>query len=256
MRKILFFCFIVAAVAAWCLPPAATARRPLTIDIGSGQAKVSFLKGPVLRASGGGQAWQPLSAKSLLLAGDQVQTGPQAKLEIVLPDASVVRFADNTRFILVRAEGGEAKTRSVKVQVAVGRTWANVTKAVGARGNFELACQNAVAGVRGTVYRMNVEQDKSALVRVYEGQVAVTGKAKEAKPAQGVGRPQKIAGPKSVPGPRKVTPEQWTFIIKSMQQIQIRSDGTTDKPRDFTTKEDRDAWVDWNTERDGVIAVP
>jgi hypothetical protein len=65
-----------------------------------------------------------------------------------------------------------------------------------------------------------------------------------------IGPPKKIAGPTSIPGPKKVKMEEWVVIIKSMQQISIAADGTAAKPRDFTEKEDRDEWVDWNKARD------
>jgi ferric-dicitrate binding protein FerR (iron transport regulator) len=231
------------------------AKRIMELKIGRGEAKVNLLQGSVKVLLASTKKWRTLKAGDVLKAGDQVSTGSRAKLELFLPDYSTVRFAGNSHFKVVKIDSGsETQPRNIKFHMAVGKTWANVSKAVGRRGQFELQCENAVAGVRGTVYRVNVEEDKSALVKVYDGEVHVSGGGPAEEPPKMIGPPHKIAGPKPVPGPTKVTMEEWVVIIKAMQQIRIASDGTAEKPRDFTEQEDRDEWVDWNKERDKELA--
>lgn len=233
-----------------------TGKRPTTLRIEAGETEVTLIEGfaQVMRAET--KNWISLKRGDSLGDGDQVHTGINSRMELMLPDNSILRFADNTRFRIVRIDvSEESKKRNVRIDIALGRTWANVSKMLGVRSDIELSCENAVTGVRGTVYRMNVYDDKSALVRVYDGNVFVTGKVGEKKEIpEEVTHPYKIAGPHKVSGPRKVTVEEWTYIIRSMQQIRIRSDGWAEKPRTFTDKEDMNEWVDWNKKRDVAVS--
>jgi hypothetical protein len=226
------------------------AARVATVTIGKGEAHVTSLTGSAEVFEKG--VWAPLHVNDALGEGDHVRTGAGARMELLLGDKSRVRFAGDSEFKVSRLEGsGELPTpQDVKLHVVLGKAWSNITQSLGVRGKFELSCDQAVAGVRGTVYRMNVEEDRSALIRVYDGTVYVSGGEQPVTTPSPIGPPTKISGPKPIPGPHKVSREEWTVIIRSMQQIKIGTDGVPEKPRDFTEAEDRDEWVDWNRAMD------
>ena len=174
MKKTIFFLCIMSFVLVGS--QALAAKRIMDLKIGRGEAKVNVLEESAQILQAGKKAWRSLNMGDTLRGGDEVSTGSKARLELVLPDYSAVRFAGNSHFKVLQVDsGGDTVPRNMKFHVAVGRTWANVSKAVGKKGQFELRSENAVAGVRGTIYRMNVEKDKSALVRVYDGTVHVSG---------------------------------------------------------------------------------
>ena len=173
MRKIIIIALCHLAVILWA--QSGEAARAMTVKIGRGEVAVAHLEGSAQVSSEGKEGIRALKINDLLKKGDEVSTGPQAKLELLMPDKSQLRFADNSRFRLVQMDAGEEQGRDVKVHVNIGRAWANVSKAIAGKSNFELTCENAVAGVRGTVYRMNVNDDKSALIKVYDGTVNVAG---------------------------------------------------------------------------------
>jgi len=235
----------------FCLTPAMAAKRVMTVKMGRGEARVSALIGKARMISADKSSARPLRKNDMLRVGDEVATEAGSRLELLLPDSSRVRFDENSRFRILEVSYGEENSRNVRVNVTFGKAWANVIRAAGRKGNFELRSENAVAGVRGTIYRMNVENDQSALVKAYDGQVYVSGGGtSEGAAPVAMEAPSKIAGPQPVSGPRKVTMEEWTVIITAMQEIRIKADGTQGKPCDFTMDEDRNEWVDWNRSRD------
>jgi hypothetical protein len=148
---------------------------------------------------------------------------------------------------------GKTDHKRVKVDLGIGKLWANVRKLMTMDSSVEVRTTNAVAGVRGTVYRVNVDEDKSAMIKVYDGSVYVANLPKDAaaQASEPAGTPYEVAGPQEVPQPyREVTMEEWTAIVQAMQQISISAQGTPSEPEPFDPKAEADDWVRWNQERD------
>ncbi|MDD2670911.1 MAG: FecR family protein [Syntrophales bacterium] len=252
VRIALAVLIIAAALAA-----TADARPPMQIKIGRDEARVTVLEGAAGILPDGKTAWQQLRTGAALKGGDQVSVEARSRMEIRLADRSVMRFAENTRFRISKIDVSDGSgSRTASVNMVMGKTWANIAKSLGAKPNYEISSRNAVCGVRGTLYRMDVEDNQSVLVRVYEGEVSVSGAPKGAEPTGVEGPPDRVSGPVSVPGPKPVSMEEWIYIVKSMQQIRIGGDGIPQKPESFTESEDRDAWVDWNRALDRESNLP
>ncbi len=243
------FIFLLASAAD------AAGEKFLTVKMGTGEAKVVFLKGTATATSSGQKAVRALKEGDSLKPGDQVVTGADTLLEMMLPDRSMMRFGDKTNFKIVQLYiDSDKKAREVKVHMNAGKTWNNIRKVFfGVKPKIEVTTLTSVCGVRGTVYRMNVENDQSVLVRVYTGEVGVWSGAPMVEEGEKPGvlkAPKAVSGPKPVAGPRKVTMEEWVYIVKSMQQIRVSSQGVPAKPEEFSDQEDKDPWVDWNKARD------
>ncbi|HQM44451.1 MAG TPA: FecR family protein [Smithellaceae bacterium] len=234
---------------------AAYAQQPMTVKMTKGVAQITSLRGEAKAICMDQTDPRQLKKNDRLSAGCEVSTSANSRLEMLLPDRSIVRFSEKTKFKLIQSDVGQDGKRTIKISVPVGKVWTNVRKALKSRDNtFEVSCQNAVAGVRGTVYRMDVENDQSAQVKVYDGEVDVRGNSRTqdatAPHPAAFGPPKPVSGPTAVAGPQPVSMEQWVYIVKSMQKIRISADGQAHAPEDFTEEEDMDDWVKWNRQRD------
>jgi ferric-dicitrate binding protein FerR (iron transport regulator) len=240
---------------------AATLIAGLSVTAGSAEnsaAVVTRLDGSASVFAKGAKAGAPLKKNDKIMKGQEVKVGERSRIELKYPDGTVMRFAERS-VIKMDDISYDSKTHNKKVRVdlAGGKLWANVKRLTTADSRVEVKTVNAVAGVRGTVYRVNVEDDNSAMVKVYDGSVNVTGTPKEAtKPTAGqFTAPVPVAGPSEVPPPyHEVSMEEWTVIVKAMQQITISPQGVASQPQDFTPQQDMDDWVKWNQERDKQLS--
>ncbi|MFZ5569984.1 MAG: FecR family protein [Thermodesulfobacteriota bacterium] len=240
-----------------------SAGQPAVIKMGRGNATITYLSGTATLISIDGQIIKSLSQGQTLSRGDRIRTGKNSRIEVKLPDNSFIRFDEDTSFELETVDLDQTdQRRDIRVRVILGKAWAKVSRLFSNRGRFALSTKTAVAGVRGTTYRMNVNADDSAEVKVYRGEVVVQSRAqadettaafqqlKESKPVSG---PRPVGGPRPIPGPRRVSVTEWMHILKNMQQINIHPDGTTSKPFRFSIQADENEWVRWNKVRDEKV---
>ena len=254
----LFFCLWAGVFLFFS--PAEGPAQPAKTAGNAKQAEVTHLQGRAEVLPKGETAWKPLRVGSLLSMEDEGRTGEQSRIEIRLPDRSILRFDQKTTFkmknLLFDSQDG---SREIQVEIPVGKAWANVRKAFGPKKVFEMASANAVAGVRDTVWRMNVANDQSTLIRVYEGTVEVYSPfvKPDYKPEEGGFKaPREVRGPQEVPRPyQEVTKEQWEqIVLTQMMQVLVPAVGKPDAPTSFQPEEDqRDEWVRWNQQRDRQV---
>lgn len=225
-------------------------------DTGKSDAVVTVIQGTARIYHKGATKGRVLKKGDVIKKDQEVKVAAKSRLELQFPDGTVMRLSEKSHLKMSELSfNTESEKKKVKVNLSVGKLWAKVKKLATPDSLVEVQTSNAVAGVRGTVYRVNVEEDKSALVRVYDGTVYVANPPRDAsKPDGKVAVPHPVPGPHEVPPPyHEVSMEEWTAIVKAMQQITISPQGVPSKPQDFDAKADQDDWVKWNQERDKKI---
>jgi hypothetical protein len=242
---------LAAAAAAALLFAAAAAAAPAAAPAGA----VTFVAGEATRTAAGKA--QPLSVGTPVFEGDQLETRRRTRLEVKLQDGSVLRLGPSSRAAVQGATFGKTvEERKVSAKLLVGKVWANVAKAVGGEQRFEVQTENAVAGVRGTTFRVDAATDRSVVVKVYSGTVAVASGPIPRPEHQGAGEGRtEVAGDKparrQIAGPQQVTREQWERIVTSMMEVRVSSEGVPTEPEAFAfAAEGQDEWEEWNRSRD------
>ena len=172
-------------------------NKAVKIETEDANAVVTLLEGRASVLKEGLKTPKTLSQGDRLTRGDRVTTEIKSRIEIKMPDKSVIRFDEKTTFVLESvAYDQKTQKKDINVNMILGKTWANVPKFSGSRGRFEITTKTAVAGVRGTDFRMNLNADNSAVLKVYEGEVAVSKRtdAGVAETTAKLAKPTRVAG--------------------------------------------------------------
>jgi ferric-dicitrate binding protein FerR (iron transport regulator) len=250
---------LLALIVSMLLAMSSTgfAEQAEIVEIEGGQAEVTLVEGNAELFRKEPDLRRTLNQADMVGHGDGVTTGDKTRIELAMADGSFLRFDEKTTFELISVDYDEQnRQRNIKVHTTLGKTWARVADIVGSRGSFQVSSNNAIAGVRGTTFRMNVNPDTSVVVKVYWGEIHVSSPAKRVEGVPEVSKPGKVEGPhpvegpRPIEGPRPVTMQEWTYIVRAMQQIVVRPDGTVVKPFSFDPEVDANDWVRWNQKRD------
>lgn len=160
-------------------PPAVPARA---------LGEIVFAEGTVTVHRAGGSP-QKADIGTVVNAYDVLITGPKSRAEVDLGAGSAggasVKLAENTAFYFDTKELSDAQRKTV-LQLLSGAVAIKVDKL--ANGSFQVGTDQAVLGVRGTVFIVDTVPDGSLLVTCESGAVAVSadGATTTAKPGAAV----------------------------------------------------------------------
>ena len=217
------------------------------------QGVVTYVEGKACVTKKDAAAPVELTANSLVYPGDVLKTGATGRVELIINRESVVRMKENTELTIEAFRNMAKKEGKTSLNFSIGSVWSKMKKFKDSISRFELELPTAIAGVHGTVYNTTVNSDQSAEVKVYEGEVAVSGSKKQEEKAPVPGALHEIGPPREIAGPHEVSMEEWTLIVRSMQLITIDKQGVPSDATDFQ-KSAEDDWEQWNEERDKRIA--
>ena len=146
---------------------AAVLAGPAALAEGPGSMSLTFAEGEVT-AQVIGVAPAAVVEGAILHEGDVLQTGAAGRAEVLLGTGSILRLGASSKVELHSAPDAS----SFRARLSFGNLWAKVHKLIAGQ-RFQIETQNAVAGVRGTEFRVAATEKGLNVVRVYEGSVEV-----------------------------------------------------------------------------------
>jgi hypothetical protein len=136
-------------------------------------AAVSDVQGDVKVMTRPGGAYYPLTEGRLVKAGDVVRTG-EGTATLNWVDGTRIKLGPGTTLKVLKCELHAATDATISLfKLDVGKVWLRVHKMLSPRSKFEVLTPTASAGVRGTLFSVEVEPTGATRVSVLEGAVAV-----------------------------------------------------------------------------------
>ncbi len=196
-----------------------------------------------------GGAAQPLAVGSEVDLKDLI-TVQKGNLKLILNDSSVIMLGEGSELFISEADFAGQERKGFSAKLLGGKIWSKVAKMLSGSGaKFEVTTERAVAGVRGTIFRVDTNKivqgikphQLRTIVRVAEGVVGVTARVKAAVTGA---KPPKPGERKQVPGPTEISADKWEekFVeLQANQQVTIGEElGTTAA---YTPAKEQDAFA-------------
>ena len=123
-------------------------------------------------------SYQPVAGKARVYAGDTVKPGADGRLKLEWLDGTRMVIGSDPLITVMKCHiNTSSRAETAIFKLDAGSIWIRVIKVLSQKSKFEIKTPTATAGVRGTVFSVHVAPDGETRVSVYEGQVAVDGKA-------------------------------------------------------------------------------
>ncbi len=183
------------------LPANTRIRIPVDLlKVTPAPAVVTAVTGNV-RVRQGEEPFRPLTVDARLTGGELVLTGPRSNATYRFADGTTLTQQASSRLKFGRlAAYGKTGMVATEVELEQGRIEASAAAQQAPAGGFRVATPVAVAGLRGTQFRLNLAEDGRTLrSEVLEGAVAVAAQGVEVRVAEGQGTVTELGRPPAPP---------------------------------------------------------
>jgi hypothetical protein len=250
--------FAVSVLGLFCLSLLLWANQNLQSEQTDGKkGLVTYTDGRVKKKADVAADWENALKDTPVNTGDRVRTYQSSRAELELLKLDVIRMAPETTIDVVKLyEETKGQVKETKLNLEKGDIWAKINQK-DASMKFDISTPIAGAAITGTVFRMGVQGDSTTELKVYHGEVKITNAPENTNLTPQTiptTKPYEIQGPREIPGPKQVSMDEWIYIVKNMQRIQIGPDGKVQSVGGFklSDQSEQTDWVKWNMERDKV----
>ncbi|RKH74456.1 FecR family protein [Corallococcus aberystwythensis] len=227
-------------------------ERPTRLPV----ARLRTASGQVTASTGDGQPTPRLAGDSLH-AGELVATSDTGRAELALADGSFLLLSSRSAVRLGTLELTAGRQRKVLLDLVKGTVETQAAPG-GAGSTFEVRTRGAVAGVRGTRFRVAQQEDGTSRVETLEGKVALGAEAgsvdvdagfgSRAKPAQAPEAPRALLAAPVLERPRGgAYPKPPALVWKAVpgaRRYRVELGTTADFAGDVTVQESAHPTVD------------
>jgi hypothetical protein len=130
-------------------------------------ARVHIYSGDVYQKLPNSDEFTEVVDGQAILPGTELKTSSPGRAQVVFPNGTVTRLADDTTITL---EEFENTPFNVRVHLNSGKIWSRIVKLLG-QESYETHSTNLVASVRGTSYGHSVQADGTDLIIVTESSI-------------------------------------------------------------------------------------
>jgi hypothetical protein len=168
------------------------------------EGKVNFVQGDAKARLGGKGAWVSLKPGDMVSQKSNLKTGTESALEITFEDGSSFFLRSDAQMDILKAQKVLSSQLVRDLYLGTGRVLTKVKEATGEAPRFKIRTPSAIASVRGTEFRVAVDESQTTYTEVMKSLVTVAAANKSVDLAQGEGTMVR-KGESPLP-PRKLLP--------------------------------------------------
>ncbi|MFQ6131097.1 MAG: FecR domain-containing protein [Armatimonadota bacterium] len=137
-------------------------------------AAVESAAGDVQIKPRGEGEFRPLGEGRNVKTGDTLRTGSDASVELSWVDGTRLKLDSGTTMTILKCSFDSLDRVDTSIfRVDLGRIWVRVVKILTRGSKFEVQTPAATAGIRGTVFSVDVGPDGATTISVWDGSVAL-----------------------------------------------------------------------------------